>query len=290
MIFPGGGIIECSTNHDYYHEIDLITRIAQKMRIPVCFNAVGRVVDRRHMFGWGIMRRAVNRSCVKSMTCRDGVEWINRNLYGGRNFAAELPCSAILAGQVYGVQRDPSSNTIGIGVIRGSAFEVYGDPISQEQMLDMYERVVREILKQGYACCLFSNGYIGDVQFGELLRERLGPLEGVSYALEQASGEQLVRTIASFKAMVTARLHSIIAAYSLDIPVAAISWTAKVPDFMRMMGCPEYAVSQEALSADALLSALERAMREGYPKDVRRKWENEIGKKTAEMLSYIPGR
>ena len=101
VIFPGGGIIECSTNHN--------------------------------MFGWSIMRRAVNRSCVRSMTCRDGVEWINQNLYGGRNFATALPCGAILAGQMYGVRKDPSSNTIGIGVIRGSAFEVYGNPITQEQ-------------------------------------------------------------------------------------------------------------------------------------------------------------
>lgn len=80
IIFAGGGIIECSTNHDYYHHIDLLTKIADKRNIPVYFNAVGRVVDSKHMFGWNIMRRAAKQTVCKSVSCRDGVEWINSNL------------------------------------------------------------------------------------------------------------------------------------------------------------------------------------------------------------------
>lgn len=287
LVFPGGGIIECTSNHDYYHHIDLITKIADELQIPCCFNAVGRVVDYRHMFGWNTMRKALNRKCVKSITCRDGADWINQNLYYGKKIAAEIPCCAIFSSQAYQIQKNPTSNTIGIGVIRGNIFESYGISISQEKLLSLYEQIIRKLLKMGYSCCVFTNGYSKDIQFGQLLSKRLGLLENVEFCLYVDSGEKLVQTIASFKALITARLHSIIVAYSLDIPSIGISWTEKVTDFLKLVGSPQNAIQTDKLEDDIIITALEQAVKKGYPLTTRKILEDKVCDKMTKILSYI---
>lgn len=286
LIFGGGGIIECTRMHDYYHTIDLITRLADRESVPVCFNAVGRVIDERYMFGWGIMKRAVNRACVKSMTCRDGAEWIDRNLYDGKGFARVLPCSSILCAELFGLRRDEGSNTIGVGVIRGSAFVGYGRNFTEAQMLDLYEGVARGLVARGYECCVFTNGSHGDIGFGRLLAERLNALEGVRYALEPRDAEDLLRTIASFRGMVTARLHSVIAAYSLGVPSVALTWNQKIPDFMQLVGVPECALVVDEPRADEVIGALESAMKRGYPESRRSELERDVREGVGKLLSY----
>ena len=287
LVFGGGGIIECSSNHDYHHYVGTILEIADEKNIPTVFNSVGLVVDKRHMLGWNIMKQALNRSCVKAMTCRDGTDWINQNLYDGRIFASELPCSAIFASEAYHIAKDTTSRIIGIGLIRGSIFTSYGNPVSQDNLLDLYEQIVRKVLEMGYDCCIFTNGYSQDIQFGQLLAERLSKSEHISYALQPENGEELVRTIASFKAMITARLHSIITAYSLNVPAVGITWTAKVSDFLNLVGRPENAVPMEKLNADNIITALEQAMQKGYDLEHRNALKKRIRNKVAEMLTYL---
>ena len=287
LVFGGGGIIEFSGVHDAHHHVGTILEIADEMHIPTVFNSVGRVVNEKHMFGFDIMKKALNRDCVKSMTCRDGVDWVNQNIYDGKPFATELPCCAVFSSEAYHVTKDPASRTIGIGVIRENIFASYGNSFSPERLLDLYEQVVRKVLELGYDCCIFTNGYSKDIEFGQKLSERLGKSTHICYALCPSNGEELVRTIATFKAMITARLHSIIVAYALDVPAVGITWTNKVADFLNLAGKPENAVPAEKLKADVLVNALQKAIKEGYDSDLRDSLKEKIHGKVKEMLTYM---
>ncbi len=47
------------------------------------------------------MERALNRECVKSITCRDDSKWINENCFNSRQVATVGPCCAIKSSDVH---------------------------------------------------------------------------------------------------------------------------------------------------------------------------------------------
>lgn len=263
VIFAGGGIIECSTNHDYYHHIDLITMLAEKVQIPVYFNAVGMVIDYHHMFGWSIMRRALNRRCIRSISCRDGQDWINHHIFSGKAKAYPMPCCAVYSADAYEAVKNPESNMIGIGVIRGNVFTSYGKQFTEVEMLELYKKIVEIILMKGWRCCIFTNGYSGDIKFARKLCHELGREDIIVKDCPESS-QELVATISQFRGMITARLHSCIVAYSLQIPTIAISWTDKVKDFMTLAGEKDCAIDLSSLNAEEVVSRFEKIMMRSY--------------------------
>lgn len=265
IVVAGGGILECTGQHDFYHHVDLLTSIAEKRDIPVYFNAVGVVVDHKlsHMFGWSIMGKALARKCVKSITCRDGAEWVNERMFHGGLVARTLPCSAIFASEVFDIQKDEKSKLIGIGVIRGNAFESYGKPVSQEYLLDIYEDVIRKLIDHGHKCEIFTNGLGDDEKFASLLQARFK--EGVvSKAARSTSAEQLLNTIASYRGIITARLHAAISAYSLKVPSVALVWNPKVAEFMKMIGNGNCAIEVADFEASHIVGTFEEELETGY--------------------------
>ena len=286
IVFAGGGIIECSSNHDYFHHIDLITRIAEELDIPVVFNAVGRVIDENHMFGWNIMKTALNRSCVKSISCRDGSDWINENIFNNREFAREVPCCAVCAAKVFGVFKK-NSNVIGIGIIRGNIFASYGKNFSEENLLSLYSDIICKLIKRGYEVKLFTNGYSGDIAFGNKLLDSLEKIYVKIEFLEPAqNAEMLVEQISRFKGIITARLHSCIVAYSLDIPMVAISWTNKVRNFMTLVGEPHLAVDMGDLNSEYMVDLFEKKMCTPYSEEIRSRLDDTVYKEMKYIKSF----
>ncbi len=285
ILFAGGGIIECSTNHDYYHHIDLVTEIADKMEIPVCFNGVGMVIDPNHMFGWDVMKKALNRKCVKYMSCRDGQEWLNQNVFDGKDFVVTVPCSAILSKDGFQVAHNEQSNVIGIGVIRGNIFSSYEKAFSEEQLLELYSGIFRALKKRGYDCRFFTNGYSKDILFAQKLMEQLK-----EYAPEfdvPENAEDLIKLIAGYQAIITARLHSCIVAYSLGVPITAITWTKKVLDFMELIGEKESAVPLEKLNVEYMIKMFDETLHKDFDQEIYTALEQRLSHEVRKIMSFL---
>ena len=73
---------------------------------------------------------------------------------------------AVWAGEAYGISRKAFARKIGIGVIRPEIFEVNGSRFSTEDVYQMYENIIRELERKGYAWELFTNGMAQDDSFG----------------------------------------------------------------------------------------------------------------------------
>lgn len=174
-----------------------------------------------------------------------------------------MPCCAVYAKEAYHVSNYLDSNIIGIGVIRGNIFTSYGKDFSEENLLQLYQDIINGLCGQGWRCCIFTNGYSEDIQFARKLYSRVKCKE-VLMKEAPLNAKELVFTISQFKGMVTARLHSCIVAYSLQIPTVAITWTNKVSDFMTLIGKPESAIEIDELDAGIILQRFNKALSEKY--------------------------
>ncbi len=288
VLFAGGGLIECSLNHDYYHHIDLITKIANRLKVPVCFNAVGRVLDTHYMYGWKIMRKALRRRCVKYITCRDGAEWIDEYCFNGRRKIETIPCAAIFTADAYNTKKNDKTEMIGIGAIRENIFSSYQKNISKEEMLQLYMQIVLCVKQRGYNCCLFTNGYSRDYEFALKVKEELNK-EGVDITVLERpeNSRMLIEQLINFRGIITARLHSCIMAYSLKIPAIAISWTDKISDFMNLIDCPEAAVKMENLNAEYIVDLFERQLNAEYDEIKYHELREQVMTEIERISSYM---
>lgn len=264
VIVPGGGILEDSVEHDYYHNILLMTEVCENHGIPMCFNAVGIVSDKRAKIGKKLLKKALMSDCVKYISCRDGEEKVKE--------MTKLPvktvaCAATMAGELLDIKKAENSGKIGIGVIRGKVFEAYGYNLNEEKLVDFYVDLVNEVEESGYEAVLFSNGFIKDWELGQAVCEKLGRNILVK---RPESPEELVLQIAEFKAICAARLHAVITAYSMDIPAVVFCWGTKQKDFMTLAGCPDRAVMCEGMTGDNVIGILQDAIENGWNQEKRR--------------------
>lgn len=271
-IFAGGGIIECSLQHDYYHHLDLFTSIADDLGVSVCFNSVGAVNDLRCKYGLKFMQRALTRKCVKFFSCRDEEEYINQTFLTEEVSATTTPCCAVFSKDAF-KPVCANKECIGIGVIRGNVYTSYGNKYSEEQLLMLYKQIIEKLEKRGDKCILFTNGYSKDIVFAKKLAQSLGRNE--DFILERANtAEELVNQINSFKGIITARLHSTIVAYSLDVPFVVLSWNKKVSDFAKLIGDSNLAIQLDQMNADYVIEQYDRISATGFDDSVKQEIQN----------------
>jgi polysaccharide pyruvyl transferase WcaK-like protein len=263
VIVPGGGLLENSVQHDYYHNLYLMGQLCSKKNIPLCYNAVGFVGDKRARFGTEILIKALREKSVKYLSCRDGKSQIEK--YIGHEID-QTSCSAVLSSQLFGIKKDESSRRIGIGVIRENVFVSYGHPFPPDRLLSFYVGLVRTFENMGYEPLLFCNGFIQDYEFGQKVEERLGKKLLLKRPEEP---RELVEQISLFKAICSPRLHAVITAYSLDIPAVTFCWGTKQKDFMRSANCPERAIEVENMTAPYAASMTREAIRYGWNEEKR---------------------
>lgn len=274
LVVSGGGIVECTFNHDYYHHVDLVTSVAEQYHVPVVLNAVGMNYQNGYSFGWRIMKRALNRKCVKYISCRDGCDWINQHIYDGSQKAVQLPCAAIIADKLIEIPEMRLADTVGICAVRGNILSSYGYPFSESDLLQIYANTIRQLSKRKIRCAIFTTGAKIDYSFAEKLFQ-IVEHDNVTLLPRPTSSLELIHMIAGFRAIITGRLHSCIIAYALKIPAIAIAWSNKFVDFFHLIGKSNSAIRPSQLSADTIISAFDDENAKGYDyalqEDLRKK-------------------
>lgn len=274
IMFAGGGIIEYSYNR-YQDSIEAIVQEARRAGKPVVFSAVGLVgeCDPKSL-RFQTMRRALTSPNVRLITVRDHVDLMNERYLKGAKIARIVADSAVWAAEAFGISASPRP-VIGVGLVREDAFQSYDRPIPYANLIDMYRDVVAELEARGYEWQLFGNGFENDQEFGEKLIGALGasPARLVPRPTECS---ELIKTIAGFQGIITFRLHSCIAAYSLGIPAVVFSWNDKVDDFMQIIGFPDRALSGDRATARTAVDQMERAIKEPYDESQRAAYRETI--------------
>lgn len=266
IVFPGGGMNSVVFNNLILETLKLLN---PKKNTSIYFNAIGILKVNPKARNEKLLREIFNRPDVKQITTRGDypqlLKYVNR--------MPEYPCELVLdpaiwTNETYQISRDETSDVIGIGVIRPEIFMKNGNDFSEDDVLNMYCNIIQELNKRGYKWQLFCNGMKDDYRFGVKILKHMNLDKNIYLGANVENSRQLVEKIASYKAVIAARLHANIISTSLDIPSVALVWNDKMNLFADIIGCPErYLSVKHLLDGEYIIDTLETAIREGYNSD-----------------------
>lgn len=261
IVVDGAGLLEYDWN-EYHWPLYLVSQYAEKHGVDVVYNAIGRAgrFDEGDFLST-ILKKALQSESVKYVSARDSVETVQA-CAGDSKQVKLLADAAFFMKETYGISRKEDSEKIGIGIIRGNALTGYGVEFGTKQWVDLFIGIARELEKRGYEYEFFTNGLPGDQKLGRrVLKEMELPDE---YLVERPlTDTELYDTIAGYKAIVTCRMHSSIAAFTLGIPSVIMSWNDKVDKLMAMIGYPERVIAIENFNGPFIVDQMEKAIEEG---------------------------
>ena len=272
IIFAGGGIVKYK--YQMFHRyIDAVTAFADKKKCPVFLNAVGVEGFDANDPECRILRRALNRSCVKYISTRDDLRTLNEKYIKGSQVTKRVADPACSMSRF--MPKTPLHHNIpviGLGVVREGLFIDNGINMNKQSMLEFWSQMYDEIEKRGYICRLFGNGALSDDKFLQDLLDYMNIPEdrrAVVALKRPESVGMLTDMICSFDALITGRLHASILAYSYGVPSVGLVWNDKQKMFGKATGHPERFVTYENFEAGHIIDLIETAATQGYPEDER---------------------
>lgn len=256
------GMLKFSTQ-DLSYIFDIINQLASVYNIPVFMSALS--VANGNSKDWRYLQlvRAVNMSCVKGITTRDGINGLDlliKNYIQNTHIYCDFVGDpALWIPECYGVTRCVDSDIIGINVIRKNIYKDYGTAFSGNQLLSLYMSLISELDRRNMKWVMFCNGMLEDYKFGQeilkaanLSQEKLLPIPN--------NAKEFVYMISNFKAVFGARLHACITAFSLDVPVVGLLWDNKLKYFSETMGISSFFCNTNELKGELIVNKLQEAM------------------------------
>ena len=281
VVVAGGGLIKFKYESCDYRLIMLI-KIASKHNIPVYLNAVGIEGYSDSDLRCQELKKHLNSEVVKVITTRDDISLLNdKYVTNTRIKTTRVADSALWSDKVYGLTKNPKSETVGLGVVRGGIFYDNGIDFSEGELLELWVGIIRELDIRGIMWKIFTNGLEADSQFCDLLLKRLNKTEDKESLVEiPRSPSDLVRIISQFNKVLACRMHASIIAYSLNIPSVGLVWNDKIRMFGKLIGHPERFIDVgdfcPKLIVDTLLNAENGSSDEAFKSAYRQTTRNHL--------------
>lgn len=264
IVFVGGGIIKYKYQN-CYHYINFITKIADKSNIPVCLNSAGVEGYDESNIKCRVLKRALNRKCIKMITTRDDIETLKKYLkYNTSTFNAKVSDPAVFVNEVYKIEKKPKNFVIGLGVCRGTLFVDNEINYGEDKLLNLWKQIIEKLDEKGIEWEIYTNGLQADNLFAKKLINYLH-LDEKKF-IEPKTPKELVEIISNFRAIVATRLHSNIIAYSLKVPAIGLVWNNKLKMFGKSIGYPDRFIEVFDFDADIIIERLESAIEDQYEK------------------------
>ena len=241
----------------------MLSLYAENNNIPVCLNSVGVEGYDENNIKCRVLKKALNRKCIKIKTTRDDIDRLKKYINNKKDIILKKVSDiAVYTNVVYKKEKVKNSNCIGLGVSRGNLFIDNGIKYSEEKLLILWKNIINKLEEKNKNWKIYTNGLEADNIFARKLLERWG------YSKDKLiipnSPEELIDSIASFKGIIATRLHSNIIAYSLKIPAIGLVWNEKLKMFGESIKYPERYFEIKDFDANKIIQALEKAIEEGY--------------------------
>lgn len=271
IIVVGGGVIK--HNYQLCHlYLSALTKAANKYNIPIYMNAVGVENFNSNSARCILLANALKSEVVKFISTRDNIEII-RNYYINKTKRIEtylVADPAVYAAECFNIYKDSSSETIGIGIIRGTIFKDNKINISEKEIEIFYVELVYLGLMKGFSMQLFTNGLPDDIVFCKKIEITLENKYGIIIESRHPRiSKDLVSIISTYKCIIAARLHASIIAYSLNVPSIALVWNDKLINWGKSIGNEEYCIVVNDFSPEIVISKAIKATDNGYNLDKR---------------------
>lgn len=288
IIFDGGGLIKFR-QEEFHIYVPALLECAEQSGIPVFFNSVGvegyDASDERCRR----LAQTLNYECVKGITVRDDFDTLRDNYLGAERVRSVVMSAvtdpAIFTPQVYGIQKEKQSNTIGLGIVRYRIFEDYGlSQITREFQLAMWQGIIQELEARGYRWKLFVNGLRSDYDFALEILEHIGRAQEADLLVPRPlHSSELVEAIASFRGVIACRMHANIIAYALEIPSIGLVWNDKMVFWGERIGYPQRFIKSDQFIPKYLVQCLEDSMAQGV-RPCPKEWKDGIQKPLCQFV------
>lgn len=265
IVVDGAGLLEYCYN-EYQEPLNLISDFAEDHGLDVVYNAIGRAgVFEEDDFRSTILKKALQADVVKYVSARDSVETV-QTCAGDLHRVKLLADAAFWMKETYRLPVPHGPKKVGIGLIRGNSLTGYGFDFGAEDWVRLFAGIARELAARGYSYEFFTNGLPGDITLGRQVLKELGLPD--SYMVKRPTKDtELYKTISRYSGLITCRMHSAIASFTLAIPTVILSWNDKVEKLMAIIGYPERAITKEEFDPVLIVDRFEKAMREGVGSD-----------------------
>ena len=286
VIFSGGSF-KYGTQ-DVWVQYSTIIDYANEHNIPVMFNAMNVQKYDEGNFKCRYLKKHLNKPCVKYFSSRDGQAGVDRlkSDYVEKEIRV-LPAAdlAFWIPETYHVARNEKSNTIGINVISPDIFLRYGGKLQPEDVKEAYIVLINRLKEKNFKWQIFTNGMQVDnifaLEIAKICNAKEDEIHIPKSDIELASME------ANYMAVFGSRLHSMICAYSLGVPVAGFIWDEKITHFAEMAKLETVFLAENEVNGEAMFNVLMKAVQTEDNPENRIYWKETTPKAIFEFLDSI---
>lgn len=217
VVFAGGQMFIDT----FIYQIDYICQYCEKNNINIIFNCCGG----GKILNESLLKKVLNYKSIRYISVRDNYEKLK--ILSNKKI---INCydSAILASDIYKINREPEFE-YGIGIM----FSTLQSPKMQ---IDFLRKMLNVLIDNNVKFKIFTNGSYKDYSFAKFILSEVNLNEDVYLMERPTTPMELVNIILRFKKILSMRLHSMIIAYSYNIPSISISWDNKVNIFFEKIG------------------------------------------------------
>ena len=230
----------------------------ERVKTPVFFNACGAGISVSKRIRQKVQMHLGSEN-IKWISTRDDVNKIKERYLSDEKEVSVTYDPALWTKETYGIPKK-DNQVVGLGVM-------YCNQIQVRKLIRFWKGIIKELDRKKIPWKMFCNGSMDDYNMAVNILQKLN-LEKDKYLCPCASyPEMLVEQIASFKGIISFRLHSHIIAASYEIPAVAIVWDEKLRFFYRHLKCEERCMTVDH-SAASVVERFEYAIKEGYQNDL----------------------
>lgn len=243
-VFCGGQLI----NSSFIYQMNTITGILSKNRIPVIYSGVG--IGRLNIWQKRMFNRMLNYKNVVGITCRCDSKRFNETLRLKSLKARESFDPAIFTPLVYNISRK-KSDVVGLGIMRSSRF-------TDLEASKFWLSIILELESRNIKWKMFYTGSLDDYELAISILSKLGlSNEKNNYINKEINTPRdFLNEISYFDRLISFRLHSHILAFALGIPSVAIKWDEKITDFFKKVNRTDSVFTLSSNAKDIVDSVL----------------------------------
>lgn len=272
----GGGQLLMDNQLDFPLKLSLLADEARSRRLPYHVLACG-VGARWSLLGHRLVASVLDHAA--SVDVRDQVSKEHLCHYFKKVNATVSFDPAIWAAAVYG-RPETARPVVGLGIIGMREVLVYADDGASNKPRDMlafWLETIAALQRAGFSVELFTNGSFSDDEMANRILERLAEagLEPCRLAPRPRSPRDLAHLVASYSAIVAARLHACITATSYRVPVVGLAWDAKVPAFFARIGRSRLCHDIRTCQPDQIVATLSEAQELRVSEDELGAWRDQ---------------
>lgn len=267
----------------------IVMEFAYKHNIPIMFNALS--VENYDDNDWKsrLLRDWLHLCEVKVFTVRDGelgYARLKKNYVDKKTDVYKVGDAAFWTKECYSMYLEEGikNNIVAINLIRPNIFVDYNGEIKPEKLIATYSELLGLLNANGIRWQLFTNGMKEDEQ---IIKAIIKSDYDRDCVFVPKNDVELVKYIYGCKAVISARLHAAIVAYSLGIPVSGFVWDDKFEGFVQDNMLQDVFCREEMFSAEVLYKNLQTSMYRDTDYSYREYWKNETKKGIKKFIEEI---